>query len=183
MNIKVIKEIIRVQPKAIILIGTLFFVNFCFYLYTFSYQRPRIEGLQSKWFEARKLSSASSVQESVAVYQQGERDLQIWRERILPKKSFARFVGNLFETAAHNSLAFQGITYKVAPFKDENLSAYVMDFNVNGKYASVKSFISDIGLMREIVTIDNISLSNNKMSEDSVSLKVQMTVYLRLGEQ
>jgi len=183
MNIKVIKEVISVQSKAIILIGGLLFVNLCLYLYTFAYQIPRIEGLQSKWFELRKSSSAASVQESFAVYQQGESDLKVWRERILPKKNFARFVGSLFQTAVNNSLAFRGISYKVTQFKDENLSAYVMDFDVTGKYASVKSFISDIGLMREMVTIDNISLSNSNTTENNVSLKVQMTVYLRVGEQ
>lgn len=183
MNIKVIKEIISVQPKAIILIGGLLFVNLCFYLFTIAYQMPRIERLQNKWFEVRESSSAGSVQKSVAVYQQGERDLKVWRERILPKKSFASFVGRLFETAANNSLAFQRITYKVTQFKDKNLFAYVMDFDVTGKYAAVKSFISDIGMIREIVTIDNISLSNSNTTEDSVSLKVQMTVYLRVGEQ
>jgi type IV pilus assembly protein PilO len=183
MNIKVIKEIISVQSKAIILIGGLLFVNLCLYLYTFAYQMPRIERFQSNWFQMRKSSSAGSVQESFAVYQQGERDLKVWRERILPKKNFARFVGSLFQTAANNHLEFQGISYKVTQFKDENLSAYVMDFDVTGKYASVKSFISDIGLMREMVTIDNISLTNSKATVDSVSLKVQMTVYLRVGEQ
>ena len=110
-------------------------------------------------------------------------DLTAWRARIIPKREFAGFVGRLFETAARDSLAFKGLSYKVSQIKEENLAAYSLDFNVTGKYEAVKSFVVDIGRMREIVTIDNISLNNMNQSEDSVTLKVQMTVYLRVGAQ
>lgn len=161
----------------------LFLLNVCIYAYAVVYQKPRLASLQGRWFDKRKLVSGSGGYDPAAAYQQGESDLKVWRERIIPKKDFARFVGSLFETAANNSLAFKGITYKVAQLKDEQLIAYSLDFNVSGKYAGIKSFMADIGKMREIVTMDNISLANSNDKGEAVALKVQLTVYLRAEGQ
>ena len=183
MNIKAVKEIIKARPKTFILICALFLLNICFYLYAAVYQKPRLESLQAQWLEKRKSAADAAVAGILSGYQQGEGDLKAWRARIIPKKEFAKFVGSLFETAASNSLAFKGVSYKVSQIKDENLAAYSLDFNVTGKYAAIKSFISDIGRMREIITIDNISLNNGSETEDTVALKLQMTVYLRMEGQ
>ena len=183
MNIQLVTEIIKTRPKTFILIIVLVLMNIGLYLFAAVYQKPRLESLQNTWFEKRKTATGGAALDSAVVYRQGVSDLTAWRERIIPKKEFAGFVGRLFETAASNSLAFKGVSYKVSPLKDENLATYSLDFNVTGKYAAVKSFISDIGRMREIMTIDNISLNKMSDSEDSVTLKVQLTVYLRVGEQ
>ena len=180
---KVVKEIIKARPKTFILIIALFLLNICLYVYAAGYQKPRLENLQSKWFEKRDSATGGTVLNNASAYQQGESDLKTWRARIILKKEFARFVGNLFENAVNNSLAFKGVTYKVSQLKDENLAAYALDFNVTGKYAAIKSFISDIGRMREIITIDNISLNNSNETGDAVALKVQLTVYLRMEER
>jgi type IV pilus assembly protein PilO len=183
MNVKVVKEIIKAQPKTFIVIFTLALLNSCLWAYAAAYQKPRLEDLQRNWFEKRKSATGGALLSIAADYQQGERDLKAWRARIIPKKEFARFAGSLFETAANNSLAFKGVSYRVTQYKDENLAAYLLDFNVTGKYAAVKSFIADIGRMREIMTIDNISLNNSGEKGDAVALKVQLTVYLRMEEQ
>ena len=183
MNIPLVTEIIKARPKTFILIIALVLLNIGLYLFTAVYQKPRLEGLQSTWFVKRKTATGGTAIDSAAVYQQGVSDLTAWRARIIPKKGFAGFVGRLFETAASNSLAFKGVSYKASQLKDENLITYSLDFNVIGKYGAVKSFIADIGRMREILTIDNISLNKISNSEDSVSLKVQLTVYLRMEEQ
>jgi type IV pilus assembly protein PilO len=182
MNIKVIKELIKVQPKTFVLILVLLLLNVCLYLYDYLYQTPRVETLQGTWFEKRKSASGAATLETAAVYRQGQNDLKLWRDRIIPKKDFARFVGMLFETAANNSLVFKGVSYKPSLVKDENLVSYTLDFSVSGKYAAVKSFIADLGRMRDIMTIDNISLTNSKAIEDVEALKVQLTVYLRVVE-
>lgn len=183
MNAKVIKELLKAQPKTFILIFALLFLNVCLYLYTSIYQAPRLASLQGTWFEKRKAASGGRVLDTVAAYRQGENDLKLWQARIMPKRDFARFVGGLFEAAANNSLAFKGVSYRLTAVKNEKLASYSLDFNVSGKYAAVKSFISDLGRMREIMTIDNISLNTSKAAEDVVALKVQLTVYLRTEEQ
>jgi type IV pilus assembly protein PilO len=183
MNVKLIQEIIKAQPKIFVVIVALLLSNACLYLYASVYQSPRLESLQNKWFEKRKSATGGPHLDTSAVYRQGKNDLKLWNARILPKKEYARFIGSLFDIAANNSLVFKGVTYKVVQLTDENLVAYSLDFNVTGKYAAVKSFLSDIGRMRDIVTIDNISLNNSKVIEDAVTLKVQLTVYLRMEEK
>lgn len=180
MNIQVAKETFKAQPKTFVLIFALFVANVCLFTYAAIYQNPQLVRLQGTWFEKRKVPTSAG---SADVYRQGVSDLKAWRDRIVPKKDFAKFLGDLFETASHNSLAFKGVSYKVAQLKEENLVAYVLDFNVTGKYAAVKSFISDLGRMREIMAIDNLSLNNSNVIGDTVDMKVQMTVYLRLEGQ
>lgn len=182
MITKVIIECIRAQKKSFILIVALFIIDLSFYVYASVYQTPRLENLQNQWFAKRKSTTVDAAQDTAAVYRQGEGDLKLWRARIIPKKGFARFVANLFETAANNSLAFKGVTYKTGQVKNEDLVTYTLDFNVTGKYAAVKSFLADLGRMHEILTVDNIALANSKASEDAVALRVQLTVYLRMVE-
>lgn len=181
MTIPLAAEIIKTRPKTIILVIALVLANVGLYLFAAVYQKPRLESLQGAWFEKRKTASRGAALDNASVYRQGMSDLTAWRAKIIPKREFAGFVGRLFETAARNSLAFKGLSYKVSQIKDEDLATYSLDFNVTGKYAAVKSFIADIGRTREITTIDNISLTNMNQSEDSVALKVQLTVYLRVG--
>lgn len=183
MNMKVVKEVIKAQPKTFVLIIALVLSNVALYMYASAYHMPRLENLQHSWFEKRKSAAGGPALDSASVYRQGKDDLQTWRAGIIPKKAFARFVGSLFETAAGNSLAFTGVTYKTLQLPDENLVAYTMDFNVSGKYSGVKRFLVDIGRLREMMTIDNISLTSSKATEDTVALKVQLTVYLRPEEQ
>ncbi|HEY6874437.1 MAG TPA: type 4a pilus biogenesis protein PilO [Geobacteraceae bacterium] len=183
MNAKVIKELVRAQPKTFILILVLLLSNVGLYLYVAAYQTPRLESLQRAWLEKRKSARGGPALDTAAVYRQGENDLKLWQARIMQKKDFTRFVGSLFQIAANNSLAFKGVSYKPSQVKEEKLVSYSLGFDVSGKYAAVKSFISDLGRMREIMTIDNISLNAGKEAEGVVALKVQLTVYLRTEEQ
>lgn len=183
MNIKLVGDIFKIQPKTFVLIIVLILANTGLFLFTALYQLPRFEKLQNQWFEKRKSSTAGTVQDFATLYQQGEKDLATWRNRIIPKRDFAKFIGTLFETASNSSLAFNGLSYKIVPLKEKSLVAYTLDFNVTGKYGAVKSFLSDIGRMPEIITIDTISLNNKASSADQIDLKVQLTVYLKLGEQ
>ena len=179
MNVRYFKELIRISPRIFIMIGVLLVVNIGLYLYAAVYQQQRIESLQNSWFAKRKTLSGGGAQDSSAAYLQGESDLKVWRSRILPKKNFAGFLGTIYETAANNSLTFNGITYKLTIHKPEDLIAYTLDFTVTGKYAGVKSFIADLSRMREMFTIDAVSLSTGNVSNDAVGLKVQLTVFLK----
>ncbi len=120
--------------------------------------------------------------DSADVYRQGTADLATWRARIYPKKEFARFIGEIFETATNNSLKVGAITYKPQQVKGEDLLAYSFGFNVSGKYAAIKSFIADIQRLREIAVIDNISLSG-KATEESIEMRLQLTAYFRVEGQ
>jgi type IV pilus assembly protein PilO len=183
MNIKVVGEILKLQPKTFILITVMILANICLFLFSAFYQMPRFEKLQKQWLDKRKISTVGAGQDVSMLYQQGVKDLTTWRGRIIPKREFAKFIGTLFETATNNSLAFNGVSYKVVPLKEKGLTAYTLDFNVSGKYGAVKSFIADMGRIPEIVTIDGVSINNKAFMVDLVELKIQLTVYLKLEEQ
>lgn len=180
MKYKFILETIRAWRKPAIFVVVLLLINVCSYLYLTIYQEPRLESLQNNWFEKRQKINSMAVVDAATVYEQGTRDLKTWSSRIPPKKDFARFLGDLFETAANNNLSVKSVTYKPNLIKDEGLLAYSIAFSVSGNYAAVKSFISDIARSRQIVTIDNLSLSNSSTTQEAIELKLQLTTYLRV---
>ncbi len=181
MNIKFIVEIFKARRNFFIVILVLALLNAGLYIYAAAYQTPHLAAMQSEWFEKRRLAAGGVTQDAAAVYRQGTKDLAAWDARIPSKKEFARFVGELFEAAANNALTVGGVTYKPEPVKEEkNLLTFSISFNVSGKYAAVKSFIADLSRLREILTIDNVSLNNTKLTEESVSMRLQLTAYFRM---
>jgi type IV pilus assembly protein PilO len=183
MNVVIVKEILKFRPRMLILIVVLLLLNIGISAYVALYQKPRLAEIQGDWFKKRKAVAGDAARGMVAVYRQGESDLTTWRSRIILKKDFARFIGSLFETAKSSSLALKGVTYKASLVQGENLTAYALEMNVVGTYAAVKSFIADLGRRREIMTIDNVSLTSGVVNGDAISLKVQLTVYLRAEGQ
>ena len=179
MNFTMLRQIIMARRNSFIAISVLILINIGLYIYSSAYLEPRVALLQNKWSEKRLLAAGGAVVDSAAVYRQGIADLAAWRARIYPKKEFARFIGEIFETATNNTLKVGPITYKLQPVKGEDLLAYSIAFNVSGKYAAVKSFIADIERLREIAVIDGISL-NAKTTDESIDLKLQLTAYFRV---
>ena len=170
------------RRNAFIAISVLILINIGLFLYSSAYLEPRIAILQNKWSEKRLLAAGGAVIDAAAVYRQGIADLAAWRTRIYPKKEFAAFIGEIFDTATNNTLKVGAITYKPRLVKGEDLLAYSIGFNVSGKYAAIKSFIADIERLREIAVIDNISLSG-KSAEESIEMRLQLTAYFRVEGQ
>jgi type IV pilus assembly protein PilO len=183
MTIDFVKRIISLRRVSFIGLAFLAIFDIGVYTYIHSFQAPRLAALQNQWFEKRRLVHGGDMLDAAGIYQRGVADLATWRARISTRKDFARVVGELFETAANNSLTMGSIGYKPAIFKEEQLLAYAVSLNVSGKYASIKSFISDLCNSREMMTIDNISLSNTSATEETVDLRVQMTLYCRAEGQ
>lgn len=172
-------EVFRLRSKAIVLLLILAVANAGIYFFSSLYQQPALADLQAKWAEMRRSARSPAIDRGMS-YQQGSADLKAWNDRIPPKRDLARIVGELFSIAASNSVTVGTITYKPEKVKDDNLLAYGIGLTVTGRYASVKSFVADLGRMKEIVIVDAISLNNSKMTEEQVDLKVSLTAYLRL---
>lgn len=176
-------EVFRTRRRAVILLALFGLVNLGLHLFHSLYLQPRLSGLQTRWTEMRRSSRTPAIDRGTA-YQQGSADLVAWKERIPPKRELARVVGELFSLASSNSVTVGTITYKPEKAKeDASLLIYGIGLTVNGRYASVKSFVADLGRMREIVIVDAVSLNNAKMTEEQVDLKVSLAAYLRLEGQ
>lgn len=180
MNFTMLRQIINARRNSFLIISILILINIGLYIYSSVFQGPQVALLQNKWSEKRLLAvGGGAFMDVAATYRQGTADLAAWRTRIYTKKEFARFIGELFETATNNTLKVGSITYKPQTIKGEDLLAYSIGFNVSGKYAAIKSFIADIERLREIAVIDNISL-NGKTTEESIDMRLQLTAYFRV---
>lgn len=177
-----LRQIIKTRRNSFIAIFVLVLINIGLYTYCSVYLEPQVAFLQNKWSEKRLVAARGMVTDSAAIYRQGIADLAAWRARIYLKREFARFIGEVFETAANNTLKVGSINYKPQSVKGEDLLAYSIGFNVSGKYAAIKSFIADIERFREIAVIDDISL-NGKTTDESIDMRLQLTAYFRMGGQ
>ncbi len=179
MNFSVVRQIVIARRNSLIAVAILLAVDIGLYIYSSAYLEPRLAARQREWSEKRLDTARETAVDMASVYRQGTGDLAAWRSRIYPKKDFVRFIGDLFETATNNSLKLGAISYKPAPVKGEGLLVYNIGMSVSGRYAAVKSFIADMEKVREMVVIDNISLSG-KSTEETVDMRLQLTVYFRM---
>lgn len=173
-------EVLKTRSRLLIILLLLAAADAGLYLFSSLYQEPLLSRLQSRWVEIRRTARSPSIDRGMA-YQQGGADLKTWKDRVAPKRELARIVSELFSIASSNSVTVGGITYKPENVKEDNtLLAYGIGLTVTGRYAAVKSFVADLGRMRDIVVVDSVSLNNAKMTEELVDLKVSLTAYLRL---
>ena len=180
MNDRMLRDIIGARPKSLVLVACLLLLSLALLLFRVYRQQPALETAQSAWFAKREALAGGQNLGVAERFQNGGRDLAAFRQRLIPKKDFPRFLSRLFGTAAGNAVPIKGIVYKPAPVPGEDVLAYGIAFTVSGKYPSVKSFLADLARYPEMVTIDSVSLSNASQTEESVELRIQITAYLKV---
>ena len=179
MNFEMLREIIAARRKSFGLLALLLALDLSLLLFLSLWQQPELEKTQNDWF-AKRDAAAHGVDRGVSDrYQETERDLAQFRQRIIDKKDFAGFLSDFFGMARSNSLGLKTISYKPTATKEPGIITYAISFDVFGKYAGVKSFIADLARFPKIVTLDSIALGNTSPTAESVSLRVQMTVFLK----
>ena len=171
-------EILSSYKKTIIVFLLLVLVNIGLWGYITIFQEPRLTRLQNEWTEKRALSVGGKSDVS-SLYHKGMADLAVFQERIPEKREFTRMMMEIFEAAENNGLRVQGTTYKPSTLKEENLVVYGVTLGLEGKYAGVKSFLADLQCMQAMVTVDSLSLSGGKPTEESVGLRISLSAYLR----
>jgi type IV pilus assembly protein PilO len=180
MNYRMLRDMIGARPKSFAFLALLALSSLALVLFHSFWQQPELERAQSDWFAKRQALASGQLQRSADRYKSGVHDLELFQQRLIPKKDFARFLGRLFDTARGNSLPVRGITYKPTLIKEEGILSYGIAFTVSGKYPSVKSFLADLARYPEMVTIDSVALTNASQTEETVELRVQMTAYLKV---
>lgn len=170
-------EVLKAKRMPIAVILVLILVNMGIVMYSQLVQEPKLVKLQNEWTEKRRLVTGGG--DLGTIYRQGTADLAAFQERIPLKRDFTRQMMEVFEIAANNGLKVKGITYKPEAQKEANLVVYGVTMSLDGQYAGIKSFISDLQCHGGLLTIDSISLSNTSMTEEAVSLKMQLSAYLR----
>jgi type IV pilus assembly protein PilO len=184
MHISLLKEIFLSKRKTWIIIAFVTLLNVLLAVYGAFIQQPQIAALQSEWI-ARRENSVDQMQvlNKTDVYKKAQADLQTLRSRIFPKRDFTRFLGELFDLAKRNSLTISSVTYKPAVIPQEQLLSYGIALTVAGKYPALKKFLNDLGNTSNLVVIDSVTLSNQKLTEEQVQLQVQLSSYFRVEGQ
>ncbi|TWJ19151.1 type 4a pilus biogenesis protein PilO [Geobacter argillaceus] len=180
MTRKQVLDIARQRRIPLAAIVLLLVANVLAYGYLTAYQQPELDRIRGEWFAKRRMAVGEKDQSRPALYAQGVRELEEWRARVMVKKDFAPFLSRLFSSASRRNLQLAGITYKPAVESGKSMTSYAIGFSVKGKYGEIKSFLSDLLAMREMVVVDGIDLSNSKSTEEQVELRMQLTAYFRL---
>jgi len=181
MNLIVIKQVVLLRRKSLIALAFIFIVTLALQFFMKFYHEPGLEKQRSEWLKLRESESrGAALQSREILYKNGIADLARFRERIYLKSQFARFISELYEQAAINSLELLSITYKPALNKEEQLLEYQLAVSVSGTYSHLKKFIYDLGSSSNILVIDSISITSTDSSAETVQLQLQITSFFRM---
>lgn len=181
MTHKQVRDIVSQRRIPLVALAFLLFANVVVYGYLTSYQQPELDRVRGEWFARRRAAAAGERDQSrPTLYAHGVKDLEQWRSRVMVKRDFAPFLSRLFTAATRHNLQLTGITYKPAVERGKAMTSYAISFSVKGKYGEIKSFLSDLLTVREMVVVDGVSLNSAKSTEEQVELKLQLTTYFRL---
>ena len=175
---KLLMEIVRARLRSIVVLVILLVMNTALACYALFWQAPRNEALQIRRNDQQRLLTSGGGN-IAATYRQGSADLATFQTLVPPRKSFARVVGEILETARNNGLSVSAVTYKPDPVGSGGLIDYALSFSVTGKYAAIKSCFADIQRYKEMVVIDQFSLAGGRTTEEVVDMKLNLTVYLQ----
>jgi len=182
MNYDMLRETIGARRKSFAFLAFLASLSLVLFLYQSLWQQPALEKARRDWTAKRDALASGQTQGTAQRYQNGVRDLALFQKRLIPKKDFAAFLSELYDSAGSNSLALKSIQYKPSVVKGQEgrLMSYGISFSVKGKYASVKSFLADMARWHQMVTLDSVALANSSNTEEAVELRVQLTAYLKM---
>lgn len=184
MSYQMLRDMIEARFKSFAFLAFLVLLAFGCQIYLSTWQRPALEKAQVEWFAKREALAKGETLADSTRYRNGVRDIEALEARLVPKKDLAALLSQVYDTAKGNSVSLARISYQPASEKDQvgQILPYGVSFTVSGKYASVKSFLSDLVRYRELLTVDGVSLSNQSQTEESITLNIQATVFLKTEE-
>lgn len=174
-------EIVRQKWRLLSVIATLLLLNVVLGVVVSVYQTPSLADLQIKWSDMRRHTARAGAADAATLHQQGSADLKKLMERIPEKREFARVLSDLIESAASSAVEVGSISYRPQQIKEEALLSYQLSLSVSGRYAAVKSFLSDLQNNQEMIVVDSVAFSNSDLYVENVGMDLRITVYLREG--
>ena len=184
MNREILQQILLIKKRPLIALFILLLIALLLQIFITQYQNKRIEQLSAEWVKHREDEKrGAALVDRGTLYKNGLADLAKFRERVYPKNQFARFIGELYDIAAKDSLELTSITYKPTLNKEEQLISYNMILSVNGMYPNLKKFISDLGASGNLLTIDSVAMSASSSSPDAVQLQILITSFFKVEVQ
>lgn len=184
MNREIFLQILQIKKRTLLALLVLLLIAVSLQTFILMYQEKRIEQMSVEWVRHREEEKrGAALVDRETLYKHGLSDLGKFRTRVYPKAQFARFIGELYDMAAKDSLELSSITYKPSLNKDEQLLSYAMTLSVSGMYPNLKKFISDLGSSGNLLTIDSVAMTASGTSPDAVQLQVLITSFFRMDVQ
>lgn len=174
-------EIIKQKWRHIVVVVLLLVLNTVFAIYVSTSQHPDLLEKQNTWSSLRRQNSSTVRVDAETLYRQGSADLATLKTRIPAKREFARILGELYEMASGTAVDVNGISYKMTASKEDALHIYELSLAVNGSYAATKSFLADVQNSHELLVVDAVTLSNQDLFSEHVTMDLRLTLYLRGG--
>lgn len=174
-------EIVRQKWRLLGIILILLLLNGIIGIVVSAYQLPSLTALQNKWSDLRRQNARVGVADAATLYKQGSDDLEKLKVRIPEKREFARVLSELLESAASSAVEVGVISYKPVQIKEEALLSYQLSLSASGRYAAVKSYLSDLQNNQELIVVDSVAFSNSDLFVENVVMDLRITVYLREG--
>lgn len=174
-------EIVRQKWRLLSIILSLLFLNAILGVVVSAYQQPSLMERHTKWSDLRRQTTRAGQADAAVLYRQGAADLEKLKARIPEKRKFASVLSELIEAAASSAVEVGAISYKPEQIKEEPLLSYQLSLSVSGRYASVKSYLSDLQNNQELIVVDSVAFSNSDLYGENVVMDLHVTVYLREG--
>lgn len=174
-------EIVRQRWRFLCVIMSLLLLNVTLGAVVSSYQLPSLADLQTRWSNLRRQAARAGQVDAATLHHQGSADLEKLKVRIPEKREFARVLSEIYESAASSAVEVGAISYKPVLIKEEALLSYQLSFSVDGGYAAVKSYLSDLQKNPELIVIDTVTFANSDLFVENVVMDLRITVYLRGG--
>lgn len=184
MNLTIIKQILLMRKKSLLCLAILLVLSVGIRTYIVYFQEPQLDAARAEWNNMRaaeRLGKSSGSKESI--YKNGKLDLAKLRQRIYSKDQFARFIVELYEMSAKNSLEIASLTYKPELIKDENVYKYSIVLTSGGKYINQKKFLRDLSVADNLIHVDAISFANQDNSSEKVQLQAHISAYFKVEAQ
>lgn len=184
MSREIFQQILQLKKRPLLALLVLLLIAVALQIFITQYQDKRIEQLSVEWVKHREEEQrGAALADRGTLYKNGLADLAKFRERVYPKAQFARFIGELYDIAARDSLELTAITYKPSLIKEEQLISYAMTLTVSGKYPNLKKFIRDLGTSGNLLTIDSVAMTASGTAPDAVQLQILITSFFKADVQ
>jgi len=128
---------------------------------------------------ARQLeeSGAGTV---AGVFRNNERDLAAFSGRLLPRKEFERFLGELFDFSLRAELVLDRIQYDPSTHAEHNILEYRLQFNIGGSYEQIRQFISLLENSPRMIAIRTLRFSGKEKEAERISATMEIDTFFQM---
>jgi len=156
----------------------LLFLNLIFYVAFIGRQQTKIDELQGLYVKKR-MAGVIERDDKSWQYEAIQKALQSFREELPATSTFADRVTELNIVIRKHGLSVSRMIFKPARVDNLNLWKYTTSFTVSGKYARLKSLLSNIQNLPGLFCIESLAFKKRSKDQDLVDMSLTITTYLR----